>query len=187
MHRVLILGVGLLALAACQKKTESPAAATGEAPVAAANAPAATVTPPKRKPGLWSQTVSTSGMTQTMKLCLDAATEEKMTVWGQQAGEDVCAKNQITPTAGGWSFVSECDMGSAGKVVTTGTTTGDFGSKYVVKAKSVTTGASMAQANGTHEMEMTGTWEGACPANMKPGDMTLPNGMTLNLNTLPAG
>ena len=70
-------------------------------------------------------------------------------------------------------------------VTTTGKATGDFNSKYVIKATSVTTGSSMAQTNGTHEMEMTGTWEGACPANMKPGDMTLPNGMTMNLNSLP--
>lgn len=184
MRRFLVLGVGLLALTACQKKTET-AAATGEAPAVSANTSAAPMTAPRRKPGLWSQTVSTSGMTQTMKLCLDEATEAKMTVWGQQAGKDLCAKNQVTPAPGGWSFASECDMGSAGKIVTTGSATGDFNAKYVVKATSVTTGASMAQANGTHAMEMTGTWEGACPAHMKPGDMTLPNGMTMNIANLP--
>lgn len=184
MRRVLVLGVGLLALAACQKKPDS-AAAVGEAKTAAASAPAGPVSPPKRKPGLWSQTVSTAGMTQTMKLCLDEATEAKMTVWGQQASKDICARNQVTPTPGGWTFVSECDMGQAGKVTTTGQATGDFNSKYQIKATSVTTGSTMAQANGSHEMVMTGTWEGACPANMKPGDMTMPNGMTMNLNTLP--
>lgn len=184
MRRVLVLGVGLLALAACQKKSET-AATTGDAPAASASAPAGPVSPPKRKPGLWTQTVSTGGMTQTMKLCLDEATEAKMTVWGQQASKDICETNTVTPTAGGWTFVSACDMGQAGKVTTTGKATGDFSSKYMIKATSVTTGSTMAQANGTHEMEMTGTWEGACPASMKPGDMTLPNGMTMNLNTLP--
>jgi hypothetical protein len=183
MRRVLVLCVGLLALAACQKKSET--AAVGDTPSAAATAPAASLGPPKRKPGLWTQTVSSDGMTQTMKLCLDEATEAKMTVWGQQASKDICEKNTVTPTAGGWTFVSACDMGQAGKVTTTGKATGDFNSKYVIKATSVTTGSSMAQTNGTHEMEMTGTWEGACPANMKPGDMTLPNGMTMNLNSLP--
>ncbi|WP_310538771.1 DUF3617 family protein [Phenylobacterium sp.] len=181
MRRVLVMGVALLALAACQKKVESTAA-VGEAPAASATASA--VSPPKRKPGLWAQTISTNGMTQTMKLCLDEATEAKMTVWGQQAGKDICAKNTVTPAPGGWTFVSECDMGQAGKVATTGKATGDFNSKYVIKATSVTTGSTMAQANGTHEMEMTGTWEGACPANMKPGDMTLPNGMTMNIGSV---
>lgn len=182
MHRAVLLGVGLLALAGCQKKPEATAAA-GEAPKASAPAPFAG--PPKRKPGLWTQTIATQGMTQTMKLCLDEATEAKMTVWGQQAGKDMCARNEITPTVGGWSFTSACDMGAAGKVTTTGKATGDFNSKYVIKATSVTTGSSMAQANGTHDMEMSGTWEGACPANMKPGDMTMPGGVTINIANLP--
>lgn len=185
MRRGWILGVSLLALAACQQKTET-AAATGEGSPAAANSPAPLVGPPKRKPGLWTQTVSTQGMTQTMTLCLDEATEAKMTLWGQQANKDLCAKNVVRPGAGGWSFESECDMGAAGKVSTKGVASGDFGSSYVVKATSVTTGSSMAQANGTHDMQMTGKWEGACPANMKPGDMTLPGGVTMNLNTMPA-
>ena len=73
MRRVLVLCVGLLALAACQKKSET--AAVGDTPSAAATAPAASLGPPKRKPGLWTQTVSSGGMTQTMKLCLDEATE----------------------------------------------------------------------------------------------------------------
>ena len=182
MRRVLVMGVGLLVLAACQKKTDSTAA-VGEAPVASASA--AMTNPPKRKPGLWNQTISTGDMTQTMKLCLDEATEAKMTVWGQQATKNVCAKNIVTPAVGGgWSFVSECDMGEAGKIATTGKATGDFNSKYMIKATSVTTGSSMAHSNGTQEMQMTGTWEGACPASMKPGDMTLPNGMTMNITNL---
>ena len=182
MRRLLVMGVGLLALAACQKKPESTAA-VGEAPAASGGTAFAT-SPPKRKPGLWSQTISTNGMTQTMKLCLDQATEARMTVWGQQAGKDVCAKNTVTPAPGGWTFVSECDMGEAGKVATTGKATGDFNARYVIKATSVTTGSTMAQANGTHVMEMTGIWEGACPTTMKPGDMTLPNGMTMNIGAI---
>lgn len=182
-----VLGVSLLALAACSKKADDKtAAATGEAAPAAANAPAAPIGPPKRKPGLWAQTVSTAGMTQTSKLCLDEATEAKMSVWGQQMGQDMCARNVITPTAGGWSFDSECAMTGAGTIKTTGTATGDFNSKYVVKATSTTSGSSMAQANGTHEMEVTATYEGPCPAGMKPGDMTLPGGMTVNINQMTA-
>lgn len=182
MRRVLIIGISLLAVAACQKKTDATAA-VGDAPKA--TAAASLGGPPKRKPGLWAQTIATGGMTQAMKLCLDEATEAKLTVWGQQAGKDICAKSEITPTPGGWAFTSECDMGEAGKVSTTGKATGDFNAKYLIKATSVTTGSSMAQANGTHEMEMTGTWEGACPANMKPGDMTMPGGVTINIASMP--
>jgi hypothetical protein len=186
MRCALMLGVGALTLAACQQKPEGPAAATGEAPAATASVANPMTGPPRRKAGLWTQTVTTQGMTQTSKICLDEATEAKMTVWGQQMNKDLCPKNEVTPGVGGWSFSSECNMGAAGKISTSGNATGDFNSSYVVKATSVTTGSSMAQANGTHEMEMKGSWEGPCPAGMKPGDMTLPGGMTVNLNNMPA-
>ena len=184
-----VLGVSLLAsaslLAACSKKDDKAAAPTGEAaPTAAASAPAGPIAPPKRKPGLWSQTVTSQGSTQTMTLCLDEATEAKLTVWGGQATADMCPKNVMTAAPGGFAFESECNLGGAGKIATKGVATGDFNSKYVIKATSVTTGSSMAQANGTHDMEMTGEWKGACPAGAKPGDMTLPGGVTMNINQI---
>jgi hypothetical protein len=43
----------------------------------------------------------------------------------------------------------------------------------------------MPQANGTHEMELTATWQGPCPAGMKAGDMTMTlpgSGKTMTMN-----
>ena len=128
MRRVAMVGASLLVLAfavtACQKKTD--AAATGEAPAAATSAPTALSAPPSRKAGLWSHTVSSAGANQAMKVCLDADTDAKMTVWGQAASKDMCAKQSFTRTAGGYAFESECDMGSAGK----------FGGAFVMGASS---------------------------------------------------
>jgi hypothetical protein len=184
MRQVLLLGLGVLALAGCQKKE---AAATGEAKTAAAAAPAAPMSM-KRKAGLWSQTIATGGMTQTMKLCLDEATDQQMQVTGQAVGKDMCSENTVTPTAGGWSFKSVCSMGQGGGTVTsTGSATGDFNSHYVVKASTVTAGSSMAQANGTHDVSIEATWEGPCPAGMKPGDMQLPGGVTINAAKMMGG
>ncbi|MEW5686632.1 MAG: DUF3617 family protein [Pseudomonadota bacterium] len=185
MRALVIVCAGALALSACGKKED--AAKTGETADAAASAPAAAgpATPPKRKPGLWKQTVSAGGTTQESKLCLDEATEAKMTLWGQAVGKDICAKNTITPAPGGWKLESDCDFGESGRNVSTGTITGDFASKYVLKMTTTTTGAKMVQANGTQDMEMTGTWEGACPADMKPGDMTLPGGLKVNIANMP--
>ena len=185
MRAVAIVCMGALALAACQKKSEE-AAKTGEGTQASAAAPAAAPAgPPRRKPGLWVQTINAEGMTQETKLCLDEEVEKKMTLWGQKMGDQVCAKNEVTPTAGGWKVESECDFGEAGKNVTSGTVTGDFNTKYVMKLTTTTTGAKMIQANGTQSMEMTGAWQGACPADMKPGDMLLPGGMKMNIANVP--
>lgn len=176
MRGVIVLGLSVLAVAACQKKPEEKAAAeAGKAPAAAPQAP------PARKPGLWSQTITTAGMTQTMKICFDAAVDKRMAVHGQAMGKDMCEKNVVTPTAGGWRFESVCDMGSGGRTTTTGEAKGDFQTRYEVKAVTETTGAEAPQMNGRHEMSLTAAWEGPCPAGMKPGDMQLPGGMTINM------
>lgn len=190
MRGFVMLGVGLLALGGCQKTPEETAKTGEAAPAAAASAPAATATPPKRKPGLWSQTVSNAGMNQTMKVCLDADTDAKMTVWGQAMGKDMCAKQSFRAVPGGYAFDSECDMGGAGKIVSKGSVTGDFNAAYTVKVSSVTTGSSMPQANGPQEMTLNAKWEGPCPAGMKGGDVrvAIPGGpeMTLNVEQMAA-
>lgn len=194
MHRTSLLSVtvlGLLALAACQKKTET-AIVTSETKDGTATAPPASMTsPPHRKAGLWTQTISTGGVNQTMKMCLDADTETKMTFWGQATGKNTCSKNSLTPTVGGWSFESTCEMAEAGTITSKGTVTGDFNSDYTVKISSTTTGAAMAQANGTHEMNMTAKWEGPCPAGMKGGDVQISipgqdKPMTINVEQMSA-
>jgi hypothetical protein len=196
MRRVVFASVvglsGLLALAACQKKSAEPAK-TGEAAsaTAVASAPTAPSAPPHRKAGLWSQTLNTGGMHQTTKICLDADTDAKLTLWGQAVGKDACAKNAVTPTAGGWAFESECDLGSGGRIVSKGTAIGDFNSAYTVKVSSTTTGASMGEANGAHEMQLDAKWEGPCPAGMKGGDVHIDipgmkGGMNINLEKMAA-
>lgn len=191
MRVVAVLTVGLVALCACSKKDEKAAAADGAGASAGAAAPAGPVAMPKRKPGLWSHTINAEGVQQAMKLCIDADTDAKMTVWGQAASKEMCAKNVVTVVPGGYAFESECDMGQMGRTSGKGTVTGDFNSAYTVKTTSTTTGSSMPQANKTSEMTLTAKWEGACPAGMKGGDakMTLPGGreMTINMEQMTAG
>lgn len=192
MRRVFtVLGAtaAAISLAACQKSDQASGekAATGDAPPAVAKGGPIDPASFKRRPGLWSQTMTTNGTTQTIKLCTDEPTEAKFSLMGQQISKDMCPKNVITPTAGGWTFESECDMAGMGKSVTKGEATGDLNSRYTIKATVVTTGSSMPQANGTSQMEILAVREGECPAGMKPGDMTLPGGMTMNLNSLPTG
>lgn len=184
MRLIVVLAASACVLAACQKKEETTAAATGEkAPAVATAKPAA---PPKLRAGYWTQTISSQGTTQEIRLCLDEAFAEKMNLWGSQTSAEVCEKYNITPTAGGWTFESECNMGAGGVTVTKGVVTGDIASRYTVKATTTTTGAQMAQANGYREMELTAVRADQCPAGMKAGDMTMPGGMTMNLSQIEA-
>jgi len=195
MRHALLFGLGIAAvagLAGCQKKDAATGAAgqTGaSSPPAIASAP---VGPPHRKAGLWAQTMDGEGGHQTIRMCLDADTDSKMSVWGQAMKSDsACAKNIVKPMAGGWAFESECDMGQGGKILSQGMVDGDFNSKYTVKVTSTTTGAAFAQANGRHEMTLTAEYQGACPAGMKGGDVNIEvpgmkGGMTMNLEKMQA-
>jgi hypothetical protein len=173
----------LLGLSACAKKTET--AATGEAAsaTATASAPPAPLTPPSRKAGLWEQKISTAGMNQSMKMCLDEAVEQKMKWWGSQApGKADCAEQKITPhLGGGWDFHSVCKMGESGTITSDGQATGDFNSHYKVEISSQTSGSPMPQANGPHKTTIEATWQGPCPAGMVGGDMEMPGGMKINM------
>lgn len=175
--------VAVLALAACGKKTETAATGT-TAPVTAA-APAAPTGPPTRKAGLWTQTIATGQMTQTIKMCLDAAADAKMKWWGssQQGKSANCSEERITPhLGGGWDFHSVCKMGESGTITSDGSATGNFGSSYKVEVNSVTSGSPMPQANGPHKITIEAVWNGPCPADMKGGDMELPGGMRVNVS-----
>ena len=174
-----LLAASLVALCACDRKHEAAPTKTAAVQAPAAQAIAA---PPHRRPGLWAQTVSTAGMTQKSTLCVDAAVEAAMGWWGQQAASRPCARQSVTRGAdGAWRIESQCDLGSAGMSRTTGVATGDFASAYRMDAQTITTGAAAPQMNGAHKMTLEAAWQGPCPASMKPGDITLPGGMKINL------
>ena len=178
---ILICGCAALALVGCSKKTE-PAAAGGQPPAAAPTAtPAAPAAPPSRKAGLWEQSMAMPGVNQTIKMCVDEATEAKAKWWSTEGrGKSDCAEQSVTPTPGGWAFHAVCATGDGAKVTSDGTATGDFGSHYKVDVTSVTSGSSMAQANGTHKVSIESTWKGPCPEGMKGGDMEMPGGMRIS-------
>jgi hypothetical protein len=188
MKRVLVSAAALLALTACSKKDNAAKAPDASvAGPAAAKAPAAPLAPPERKVGLWEQKMSTAGMTQVSRVCISDEVNKQMSLWGQQSGKDMCQRQSISPTPGGWKFSSSCNMGSGGTIVSEGEAKGDFGSRYTVDIKSSTTGAAAPQMNGEHAMTLEATWKGPCPPDFKPGDMELSGGMKINMLTMTAG
>ena len=181
----------LAAAAACGQKsetstTEGPRAATSS-PEAAASA-AATPAPtrwPKRKPGLWTQTMTlqAQGFTRSFRFCVDATSDEKMGL-DSQGDDKRCQRKSMTRGAdGSWTVVSACDMGPAGKIDSTIRVSGDFDSRYVMELTSTTTGAAQPAMNGEHRMSMTAEWSGACPAGWSGGDVEMPGGRRINLLT----
>lgn len=180
--RTLILCGSVLFLWSCQRAEEKAAAPEGgETTTASTQAPGGR---PARKSGLWEHSTEVMGVTQTARMCVDAASDQDIALWGQQASAETgCEQNTFTPVAGGYSFVSVCPDGQGGKVTTKGTITGDFNSAYRMEATTSTAGSSIPQANATMKTVLTATWKGPCPEGMKPGDIqvALPGGATINL------
>lgn len=173
----LLTGAMALPLAACNRADEEPA-------------PRKVYETPDRKAGLWKQTTTAAGMgdVPTVHLCLDAATDKKMAWWGQQGMRANCPQNEVTRNAdGSWSFQSVCESPGGTKTTTKGQVSGDFQARYHVEAQNTTVGAPRPEMNGSRAVTMDAEWVGECPANMRPGDLQLPDGSLVNMVELTGG
>lgn len=169
-----IVGVAAFAAAACSRADRA-----GDADKPAP----AVVEVPKRKPGLWKQTMLVEGVDvlQTVKLCLDEASDPKLAWWGQQGFKQACSKNDVERQPdGSWKFSSSCE-GAGVKTTNDGVAVGDFSSRYQLRAESTTTGAPIPQLNGSRTITIDAEWAGECPAGMGPGDMDMPDGQRVNM------
>ncbi len=153
-------------LGACNQgndNTDAGAGATGGAEAA----PAATTASgaPQRAAGLWElRNVGGGGqIIGTQTLCVDAASEEKASVFDQIARNTNCSKYEITPDGTAWSFEFVC--GGEGLASTSkGTVSGDFATSYRVE---------MTEDDGTMTLSRTieATRTGDCPAGVAPGTL----------------
>jgi hypothetical protein len=151
-----------------------------------AAAPALAAAPfeaPKRKSGLWETTLSFGGQPggMTMKQCIDQKTDDVMRSQAREAQADAekqCSKREWKQVAGGYEFESVCTIEgtttkSKGKI----TGSMDTGYKMVMDSQYDPPMRGMS----THRVEMDAKWTGACPPDMRPGDMIMPGGMRMNI------
>lgn len=170
-----------LPLTACDRQASDQTEAAGGAPAA--------VETPSRKAGLWKNTMTIEGMNvmQTASLCLDEATDKKVSWWAQQGARGGCDQNEVKKNPdGSWSFSSVCRLEGGMKTTTTGQAVGDFNRAYQVRAETTTENAPIPAMNRTNTVVIDASWEGACPPDMKPGDMVAANGMKINVLNPPA-
>lgn len=186
-----LMGAALVSLAACSKAPASNAAAAPGAPDASASAPAGAAGPltpdqfPHRKPGLWTMVMGMDAPPSGpgTKLCVDEASEAKMSAFAQQKmpGGGHCDTHVSRNLDGSLNVSSACDMGSNGKVTTTGTVKGDFNSSFTEAMNTTYAGSPVAALNGNHTMTIVQSWAGPCPPGARPGDLTMGNGVTHNI------
>jgi hypothetical protein len=162
---------GLMGLAGC----------TGKAPTETASAP------PSRRAGLWEQSLMRDGKPGRLgglKICLDAATDRKISVFGRHFGQGACQR-QVTHTPDGvYRFSSTCTLDNGAQVKAMGTATGDFATHYTLHSQVDVTGAPLEPMNGMHEVVINADYQGPCPAGMRPGDVRA-GSVKINLDRLP--
>ena len=143
--------------------------------------------PPKRKSGLWETTMqfaSRPGGGMTMKQCIDQKSDDLMRSQAREAQADMdkqCSKRDWKQIATGYEFESVCTFaGTTHK--SKGRVTGSMETSY--KMVMDTQYEPPMQGMSTGHMEMQAKWAGACPADMKPGDMIMPDGGRMNVDDI---
>jgi hypothetical protein len=147
--------------------------------------PAHAVDLPIRKSGLWELTMDFHNGRlphQTMKQCTDAESDRLMNMNFAGANERACAKKDIVKNGAGFVVDSVCSFG--GMTTTShAVVTGSFDSAYAVDVTSKREGgpAVPGMPQGEQHITITAKWLGRCAAGARPGDVTMANGMTMNV------
>jgi hypothetical protein len=138
---------------------------------------------PPRKPGLWQidMMVSAARGPQQMKMCIDAGTDAEMYKMGINAAQGMCGKPAINRSGSTVTVDSACKMGET-QTTTHAVTkfTGDTAYHTEADSRLDPPLAGRDQSKVVQD----GKWVGPCPADMAPGDMTMANGMKMNMKQM---
>ncbi len=143
---------------------------------------------PTRRPGLWEQVLTRDGKPGKLgrlKICLDAASDLKLGVFGRHFAKGECQKSVSHDATGAYHFSSSCSLKGGELVSTRGAANGDFTSRYDVQSDISVSGSPVEPMNGTHAIHITGRYRGPCPAGMRPGEINVGAGMKINIDRLP--
>ena len=145
---------------------------------------------PRRKSGLWEMTMTDEekGASEPKKsrLCIDRAFEDLMIKKGMDVTMSKCEKRDVKASGNTITVKSVCNFGRS-KLTSTGVWTykGDTAYQMVSDGNF---NPPMMGISKTHSVQ-NGKWVGACPTDMKPGDMviTMPDGQEMRTSMPKAG
>lgn len=133
---------------------------------------------PKRKAGLWQIETTMAGMPSmgAMQQCIDEKTDNFYRQIGQDMAKD-CSALDIKRDGDRISVRSVCKFGQ-----TTSTSEAVFSGKFESAYRGEVKTSYNPPLHGMSRAQMTiaAKWLGACKPGQKPGDMVMPNGMTVN-------
>ena len=141
---------------------------------------------PHRKPGLWSITMHMGDgkiPPRDSKLCVDETTDAAYQRYAEGGGQ-TCSKRDVTRNGNQTLIDSVCTINAhtaTGHLVIT------WAGDTAYHLDSTSKWSPPLYGKTESHITQDAKWMGACPATMKPGDITLPGGMTINVTTMDQG
>lgn len=136
---------------------------------------------PKLRPGLWELTRASDrpqDRGQRTTICMDESIQRDMYELGLGAMKGMCSKHDFTVSGSRGTGEFVCNMnGSTMHSKSTMTINGDMG--YRTEVDTTFDPPFMGQSK-THSV-LEARYTGPCATGQRPGDMTLPNGQTINM------
>ena len=151
-----------------------------------------TVELPPRRPGYWEirmlHDAPKGAPDMTLHACIDAATDKAMMEAGMSAMQSMCSRHEMKRDGDAYVWDTDCAMGPM-KTTSHVVLTGDFQSAYTMRITGDVTGMPDIGSLGKNAMKTAMTqnakWlAAACPDGVKPGDMQMPGGITINANDM---
>ncbi len=145
---------------------------------------------PKRKSGLWEVTMTSSARAASgkgataMSLCVDQNTDADWLQQTQQSASQKCSRQDVKVERNRVQFDSVCSFGKT-TATTHGVASGDFNKEYKVETNSTYDPPLAGRKESSNTL--VARWIGPCKAGQKPGDVIMPNGMTMNMNDMRRG
>ncbi|MCC7080070.1 MAG: DUF3617 family protein [Burkholderiales bacterium] len=143
---------------------------------------AASMDAPKRKPGLWQQTVTTTGLAvppQSMSMCTDEKTDDLTAARAGQSRE--CQQQSIRRDGNAFVVDAVCRSGDT-TIRTHGRFSGDFTARYSGELRSTFEPPMQGMKEMTQIIDAR--WIGPCKPGQKPGDVMMQGMGSMNMNEL---
>jgi hypothetical protein len=118
----------------------------------------------------------------TSKVCVDEATEAALTNMGQGTMRQTCPKHDVHVAGSNATIDSVCKFGPYTQTAHTAIA---FAGNSSYRSETHThMQPPMPNAGGDHVSTIDARWSGPCPADMKPGDVVMGNGMRMNMRAM---